>query len=219
MHHKSTTPPGTILVVDDHGIVRDGISMLLQGNGHQVVGTAATGKEAILEALRLAPDVIIMDLVLPDLNGIDATEYILRRLPLTRIIILSASRTSEHVYRALRAGARGYVIKDAAGSELAQAVATVLAGGEYLSPRTNNFDVDGSSCASAAVSPLESLSARERQVLHGICDGSTSAEVARRLCLSAKTVDTYRGRLMTKLGVGNRTALIRFAIEHSLLPL
>ena len=157
MQHKSTTPPGTILVVDDHGIVRDGISMLLQGNGHHVVGTAATGKEAILEALRLAPDVIIMDLVLPDLNGIDATEYILRRLPLTRIIILSASRTSEHVYRALRAGARGYVIKDAAGAELAQAVATVLAGGEYLSPRTSNFDVDGSSwwgrlrvCASAS---------------------------------------------------------------------
>src|ERR1700676_5627510 len=97
MRHKSPTPPGTILVVDDHGIVRDGISMLLQGNGHQVVGTAATGKDAILEALRLTPDVIIMDLVLPDLNGIDATEYILRRLPLTRIIILSDSRPPQHV--------------------------------------------------------------------------------------------------------------------------
>ena len=219
MNSTRPPPPGRILVVDDHGIMRDGIAMLLEGNGNKVVGTAATGKDAILEAVRLTPDLIIMDLALPDMNGIDAAEDILRRLPLTRIIILSASRTSEHVYRALRAGARGYVIKDAAGTELAQAVTTILSGGQFISPRTLHFNIDGSSCASAPVSPLESLSARERQVLHGICEGSTSAEVARQLCLSPKTIDTYRGRLMTKLGVGNRTALIRFAIEHSLLPL
>jgi DNA-binding NarL/FixJ family response regulator len=215
---SSEAPRGRILIVDDHGIVRDGIAMLLERAGYIVAGTAATGKQAIFEAGRLKPDVIIMDLVLPDINGIDATAHILGELPLTRIVILSASRTSEHVYRALRAGARGYVIKDAAAAELAEAVATVLAGRQFLSPRTIAFDVDQAHYTSAALSPIESLSARERQVLHGICGGATSAEVARQLCLSAKTVDTYRGRLMAKLGVPNRTALIRFAIEHSLLP-
>ncbi len=215
----SEAPPARILIVDDHGIVRDGIAMLLERAGYLVAGGAGTGKQAIFEAARLKPDAIVMDLVLPDINGIDVTAHILGELPLTRVVILSASRTSEHVYRALRAGALGYVIKDAAAAELAEAVATVLAGRQYLSPRTLSFDVDAEQCISAALSPIESLSCRERQVLHGICGGATSAEVARQLCLSSKTVDTYRGRLMAKLGTPNRTALIRFAIEHSLLPL
>lgn len=123
------------------------------------------------------------------------------------------------MYRAIRAGALGYVIKDAAAAELVDAVTRVMTGGRYLSSMCAGVDVENAANANAAQSPIESLSAREREVLHRGCAGSSSAEIARQLSLSPKTIDTYRGRLMTKLGVGNRTALIRFAIEHSLFPL
>lgn len=220
MTTSSATPLRRILVVDDHLIVCEGLTLLLERYpGNRVVGTAATAASAIDAAKRLRPDIVTMDLALPDMNGIDATEHILRSLPLARVIILSASHTSEHVYRAMRVGAVGYVVKDAAAAELAEAVSRVMAGGRYLSPLYAALDIDRSASAMPAQSPIESLSAREREVLHGVCAGSSSAEIARQLSLSPKTVDTYRGRLMTKLGVGNRTALIRFAIEHSLFPL
>jgi DNA-binding NarL/FixJ family response regulator len=216
MNISSATPLRRILVVDDHRIVCEGLSLLLERHpSNKVVGTAATGTAAVEAAQRMRPDIVTMDLSLPDMNGIDATEHILRILPLARVIILSASHTSEHVYRAMRAGAVGYVIKDAAATELVEAVARVMAGGRYLSPICAGLDIEGA----PAQSPIESLSAREREVLHRVCAGSSSAEIARQLSLSPKTIDTYRGRLMTKLGVGNRTALIRFAIEHSLFPL
>ena len=209
----------SILVVDDHGIVRDGIrSLLRRQEGMEVVGLAATGEQAVLAAQRLRPDVIIMDLVLPTLNGIDATQRILVSLPQTKIIVLSACCTSEHVYRALRAGALGYVIKDAAGSELVCAVRTVSSGKRYLSPSIATlFSGD---CPNAVVtrSPLERLSAREREVLHLTVEGYSSTQIGLQLSLAPKTIDTYRSRLMQKLGVSNRSALIRFAIQHALAP-
>jgi len=119
----------------------------------------------------------------------------------------------------MRAGAVGYVIKDSAATELVEAVSRVMGGGRYLSPVCASLDIEGAVNDMPLQSPIESLSAREREVLHRVCAGSSSAEIARQLSLSPKTIDTYRGRLMTKLGVGNRTALIRFAIEHSLFPL
>ena len=220
MNISSATPLRRILVVDDHRIVCEGLTLLLERHPcNKVVGTAATGTAAVEAAQRLRPDIVTMDLSLPDMNGIDATEHILRILPLARVIILSASHTSEHVYRATRAGALGYVIKDAAATELVEAVTRVMTGGRYLSPACAGLDVDNAANAIPPQSPIESLSAREREVLHRVCAGSSSAEIARQLSLSPKTIDTYRGRLMTKLGVGNRTALIRFAIEHSLFPL
>lgn len=220
MNISSVNPLRRILVVDDHRIVCEGLTLLLERHPcNKVVGTAATGTAAVEAAQRLRPDIVTMDLSLPDMNGIDATEHILRILPLARVIILSASHTSEHVYRATRAGALGYVIKDAAATELVEAVTRVMTGGRYLSPACAGLDVDNAANAIPPQSPIESLSAREREVLHRVCAGSSSAEIARQLSLSPKTIDTYRGRLMTKLGVGNRTALIRFAIEHSLFPL
>ncbi len=220
MNNSNASPLRRILVVDDHRIVCEGLTLLLERDPfNKVVGTEATGTAAVEAAQRLCPDIVTMDLSLPDMNGIDVTEHILRILPIARIIILSASHTSEHVYRAMRAGAVGYVIKDSAATELVEAVARVMAGGRYLSPLCSGVDVDGRAIAIPAQSPIESLSAREREVLHRVCAGSSSAEIARQLSLSPKTIDTYRGRLMTKLGVGNRTALIRFAIEHSLFPL
>lgn len=204
-----------ILVVDDHGIVREGLSALLaRQEGVRVLGSAASGREAILAAERLKPDIVIMDLVLPDMNGIDAAQRILRILPLTRVVILSACHNIEHVYRALRAGACGYVVKDALGDELMQAVKAVKDGKQFLSPQVTPPDLGGARCYSLPKSPLERLSLREREVLHRLVDGASSATIARNLSLSRKTVDTYRGRLMVKLGVCNRSALIRFAIEN-----
>jgi two-component system, NarL family, response regulator NreC len=212
-------PPASILIVDDHGIVRDGIRSLLRcQDGMDVVGLAATGEQAVLAAQHLRPDVIIMDLVLPILNGIEATRRILASLPLTKIIVLSACCTSEHVYRALRAGACGYVIKDAAGAELVCAVRTVLSGRQYLSPSIATLVSGEYPDAAVARSPLERLSARERDVLHRTAEGYSSMEIALQLSLSPKTIDTYRSRLMLKLGVADRSALIRFAIQHAMAP-
>jgi two-component system, NarL family, response regulator NreC len=183
-----------------------------------VVGLAATGEQAILAAQRLRPDVIIMDLVLPILNGIDATQRILASLPQTRIIVLSACCTSEHVYRALRAGALGYVIKDAAGSDLVCAVRKVLSGQQYLSPSIAALFSGDCPNEAGTRSPLERLSAREREVLHRTVEGYSSTQIGLQLSLAPKTIDTYRSRLMQKLGVSDRSALIRFAIQHAMAP-
>ncbi len=216
--HASLAPPVRILVVDDHGIVREGLAVLLDSDKSvKVVGFAANGEEAILCTRRLKPAMIIMDLMLPDLNGIDATRRILDEFPQTRIIALSACNKAEHVCRALRSGARGYVLKTALGAELLLAVLTVAAGDQYVSPSMTALFVDGTpQTDSIQTSPLDRLSVRERDVLRDIVAGSTSLDIARHLCLSRKTVDTYRSRIMVKLGVSNRSALIRFALDYDL---
>jgi DNA-binding NarL/FixJ family response regulator len=203
------------MVVDDHGIVREGlIAMLRRQVGVQVLGSATSGQDAIRAAQRLNPAIIIMDLVLPDMSGIEATERILALLPQARVIMLSTCHTIEHVYRALRAGALGYVVKDAPADELVQAVQAVREGRQYLSPQVAPPAVGGSNCYSLSKSPLERLSNRERDVLSRIVAGASSAAIGQHLSLSSKTIDTYRGRLMAKLGVSNRSALIRFVIEN-----
>lgn len=220
MNGVGTMPQIQILVVDDHGIVREALAILIERQGGMsVVGSVANGADAVTAALRLKPDLILMDLVLRDMNGLDATRRILSLRPLSRIIILSAYHTTEHVYHALRAGARGYVIKEALGAELVKAISTVMAGERFLSPAIKPLFVDDLLTGALTKSPMESLSARERQVLQRIVAGASSADIAANLCLSRKTVDTYRGRLMTKLGVGNRSALIRLVVEHELMAL
>jgi DNA-binding NarL/FixJ family response regulator len=154
--------------------------------------------------------------VLPALNGIDATRRIIGELPQTRIIALSACHTSEHVYRALRAGARGFVLKSAAGIELLRAIKTVVAGEQYVSPAVRELFVDGVLVTAIPKSPFDRLSAREHDVLRRIAAGATSSDIAQHLSLSRKTVDTYRGRMMVKLGVTNRSELIRCALEYDL---
>ena len=220
VNSTSSIPPVSVLIVDDHGIVRDGIRSLLEReDGLSVVGLAATGEEAVLAADRLRPDVITMDLVLPTLNGIDATKIILSSLPETKIIVLSACSTSEHIYQALHAGACGYVLKDALGPELVRAVRAVVSGKRYLSSSIAPAFAGGCAGEVGARSPLERLSRREREVLHRTVEGQSSTQIALQLSLSSKTVDTYRSRLMQKLGVSNRSALIRFAIQHAMAPL
>src|SRR5580693_2174967 len=203
---RKSVSPIEILVVDDHGIVREGLTLLLDKQGHmKVVGAAGDGKQAVFEAKRLKPDVVVMDLVLPELSGIDATLRILDALPNTRVVILSVCDTSEHVFRALRAGARGYVLKEGAGAEIACAVQAVFDGTRYLSPRITGVLIDGLIGNSSPRSPIERLSRREREVMHLTVEGASSADIAQQLSLSRKTVDTYRSRLMEKLGVENLT--------------
>ena len=208
-----------VVIVDGHGVVRDGLSLLLERQGRmKVVATATNGKDAVAVAILHKPDVVVTDLVLPQLSGIDVTLRILDALPQTRVVILSACDTSEHVFRALRAGAQGYVLKEGAGAELVRAVLAVCTGERYLSSRITRIVIDGLLSNSAASSPLEKLSTREREVLHLTVAGSSSAEIAQQLSLSRKTVDTYRSRIMTKLCVSDLPSLIHFAIAHAMTP-
>ena len=214
-------PPLTcasVVLVDDHGIVRDGIAALLRPEaGLRIVGTAASGADAVRVAQVLRPDVIIMDLMLPDMNGLETTRRILAQFPKIRVIVLSACHRAEHVHRALRAGARGYVVKEAAGTTLGLAVRAVCAGQFYVSPGVGGCPSGELNIADLPRTSYEQLSARELEVLRYIVLGSSSRAVAHRLSLSAKTIDSYRSRIMSKLCVRNRSELIKLVIESELL--
>jgi DNA-binding NarL/FixJ family response regulator len=209
-----------VLLVDDHAIVRDGLRFLLEANrDFDVVGGVANGRDAVRAARELQPDVVIMDLAMPELNGTEATRQIHDACPATHVLVLSMHSTAEHIYRALQAGAQGYLLKESAGPELLAAVRTVHAGRRYLSQKIAGTVVDDYIRERHAASPLDSLSARDRQILQSIAEGKSSAETARALCLSPKTVETYRSRMMKKLGLDGFPALVRFAIRHGLTPL
>lgn len=211
-----------ILIADDHTILREGMRALARAQSDiRVVGEASTGREAVQQAQRLRPDVVVMDLVMPELDGIAATEHIRSAHPATQVVILSAHATSEHIFRAFKAGALGYVLKESAGREVMDAIRAVHLRQRYLSSRIADIvtaDFVRLRDRSDGRSPLESLSDREREVMRSVIDGQTSAGIAARLGVSAKTVDTYRRRIMDKLGVRDLGGLIRFAIQHGLLP-
>ncbi len=207
-----------ILLADDHAVVRDGLRALLDAEpGMEVVGSVADGREAVLAVKRLQPDVVVMDINMPGLNGIEATRSVLELQPPPQVLILSMHGSSEHIYRALQAGARGYLLKEAAGSEVVGAVRAVAAGRRYLSERIADTALDAYLAEGRAHSPLDSLSARERQLLQLLAEGRSNTEAARLLSLSVKTVETYRSRLLLKLGLHDMSALVRFAIEHGLV--
>jgi DNA-binding NarL/FixJ family response regulator len=213
------SPQKTILVVDDHAIVRDGLIAIIERDSQlRVVGTAASGVEAVSATRRLEPDVVVMDLILPQLSGIDAMERILLRRPQTRMVIVSACHSSEQVFRALRVGASAYILKETAAAELVLALHAVILDRCYLSSRITAMVVEGLLARGVPESLIDRLSGREREVLHLTVAGLGSAEIARQMSLSRATVDTYRSRLMSKLQLSDRTQLIHFAIEHALAP-
>ena len=207
-----------VLLADDHAIMREGLRALLGGSpGITVVAEVANGREALRRCEELAPDVLVMDISMPDLNGIEAARMVREKCPATRIVMLSMHSSVEHVFRAFDAGASGYVLKDSASAEVMTAVHTAHAGGRYLSPALEHIARDPR-FTEARESPLESLSARERQVLQLVVEGKSSAEIARMVHLSPKSVETYRSRLMKKLGVADVPSLVKFALEHGLTP-
>jgi DNA-binding NarL/FixJ family response regulator len=209
-----------VLLVDDHTVVRDGLCFLLDAQKDiHVVGVASDGLEALKEAERLRPDVVVMDIAMPRLNGIEATRRFRKAFPVMKVLILSMHESSEYVYRALEAGAKGYLVKESAGPEVAVAIRAVHAGRRYLSATITDTVVEQYIRGCKNASPLESLSAREREILQLVVEGSTSAQVAEQLALSVKTVETYRSRIMRKLGISDLPALVKFAIQHGLTPL
>ena len=211
-----------ILLVDDHQIVRQGLRTLLaQQPDLEVVGEAADGRQAVSEALRLAPDVIVMDIAMPELNGVEATRQILAEMPGARVVALSMYADRRFVAEILRAGALGYVLKDGAFEELAQAIRTAAGGKTYLSPSVAGLVVDEFVRQPAVPqSPsLESLTPREKQVLTLLAAGLRPREIAGKLSISAKTAEVHKVNLMNKLELRSVAELTRFAIREGLAGL
>ncbi len=213
----------TVFLADDHTVVRDGLRFLLEAEHDiRVIGDAAHGHEAVRRTAQLCPDVVVMDIAMPELNGIEATREIGQVCPYARVIILSMHSTTEHIFQALQAGARGYLLKESAGIEVVNAVRAVHAGKRYLSEKISDRLVDDyvrQRQATEAQSPLALLSPRERGVLQLVVEGKSSIEIARILSLAPKTVETYRSRLMLKLGISDLPGLVKFAIQQGLTTL
>lgn len=213
----------TLFLADDHGVVREGLRLLLETQpDFQVLDEASNGREAIHKIIQECPDIAILDIAMPELNGIEVTQQIRESCPATQVIILSMHSSSGHIARALQAGARGYVLKSSVGAELVDAVRTVQVGRRYLSEKISNHIVDDylrQLEASEGDSPLAHLSPREREVLQLVVEGKSSVQIASLLSLSPNTVDTYRSRLMQKLGLEDLPSLVKFAIQHGLTPL
>ena len=206
-----------VLIADDHGVVAEGLRHLVEAQDDmEVVAVVGDGREAVRMAGEAGPDIVLMDLSMPELNGADATCAIVQRDPRCRVIVLSMYAEREYVRRALKAGAIGYVVKRSAAKEVVDAIRSAHAGERYLSPRVADVLLDD---PGERADPLGKLSAREREVLQLIAEGRTGAEIAERLALSQKTVETYRARLIEKLGIRDVPGLVRFAIQSGLVPL
>jgi DNA-binding NarL/FixJ family response regulator len=208
-----------ILLADDHTLVRAGIRGLLSGlPGIEVVGEAGDGTEALRLTEELQPDVVLLDVGMPGLNGLEAASRIATFDSATRVIILSMHTSEEYVLRAMRAGCAGYLLKGSAVAELEIAVRAVARGETYLSPAVSKSVVDDYVLRTGgAADPLEALSPRQREVLQLVAEGHTSKEIARRLKVSPKTVEAHRGQVMERLRVHDLAGLVRFAIRVGLV--
>jgi DNA-binding NarL/FixJ family response regulator len=208
-----------ILIADDHAIVREGVRALLSlAEDLEVVGEAPGGREAIELARRLSPDLVLMDIAMPDLGGLEATIQIRRDVPAAKIIVLSQYGDPEYVRRFLKAGVSGYVLKNAAGADLVSAIRAVVRGGLVLDPEIarSAFDTEGGN-GHPVQDPYETLTDREKQVLKLVAEGRSNKEVGALLNISVKTAMSHREHLMLKLNVHNRTELIRFALRHGVI--
>ena len=215
--------PQDVLIVDDHKIMRDGIKAILEREGEfRVVGEAEKGADALQLVKRLRPGLVLMDIGLPDLDGVETTTEILRFHPECKIVILSMYDDENSVLNAIRSGARAFVLKKASDNDLMEALRMVAAGGMYMSPQVSDRLLTriqkGDLEARPASSALDSLSPREQQVLRLVADGKTSKEIAVILDLREQTVRSYRKTMMKKLGVNNVASLTQLALSHGLAP-
>ncbi len=211
-----------ILLADDHHIVRQGLRALLESEPHfRLVGEAADGIEAVRLAERLRPDVLITDLMMPGLNGLEVTRQVSKSVAKTRIIILSMYTNDAYVFESLKKGASGYVLKDSQAADLIIAVREVAAGRRYMSPPLSErtLELYTKKLVSVPEDPYEMLTSREREVLQMVAEGRTSAEIAGRLFISPRTAEGHRANLMRKLSLQNQTDLVRFALKRGIMTL
>ncbi|HLG15498.1 MAG TPA: response regulator transcription factor [Blastocatellia bacterium] len=211
--------PVRVLLADDHTLVRAGIRELLQKiDGLEVVGETGDGREALDLVKTHGPDVVLMDITMPGLNGLEAAERIAKERPKTRVIILSMHATEEYVMQALRAGAAGYLLKEAALAELEIAIRSVARGETYLSPAISRHVVEAyMRRVGGETGPLEQLTPRQREILQLIAEGATTKQIASRLNISGKTVETHRAQLMERLGIHDVAGLVRYAVRVGLV--
>ena len=211
----------TILLADDHTVVRQGLRALLEREPDlSVIGEAADGLDAVQHTERLRPDVLVVDLMMPGLGGLEVVRQVRQRVPGTRVVVLSMHANEAYVLEALRNGASGYVLKDAAVSDLAQAVRAAREGHHYLSPALSDRAIEAY-VEQARPTPFDlydTLTTREREVLQLAAEGRTNAEIAARLTISPRTAETHRTNLLRKLGLQSQTDLIRYALRRGLLP-
>ncbi len=210
-----------ILLADDHTILRAGLRMMLNAQpDFEVVGEAQDGRQAIQEAQRLQPDVILMDITMPDMNGIEATRQIKKLLPETKVLMLTMHEHDEYVFQALRAGASGYMLKEAADTDLISALRVIQNGQFYLSPTAQSVMVGDylqRVRTGEEKDSYSSLTEREREILKLVAEGYTNNKIAERLIISPKTVDTHRTHVMDKLNLHSRAELVKYAMRRGLL--
>ena len=211
----------TIVLVDDHHVVRQGLRALLEAEPEfRVIGEAADGLEAARLVEELQPNVLVLDLMMGGMNGLEVTRQVSKRSPRTAVVILSMYGNEGYVVEALRAGAKAYVLKESTSGELVRAVHEAVAGHRYLSSPLSEraIEVYMQKTESTTLGPYDTLTAREREVLHLVAQGCTNAEIAARLYLSRRTVEIHRGNMMRKLGLNSQTDMLRYALQQGILP-
>src|SRR5215470_12612678 len=218
MHPTGECTKVRVLIADDHTILRAGLKMMLNIQPDiEVIGEASDGKQAVAEAQRLSPDVILMDITMPECNGIEATRQVKRLLPETRVLVLTMHENEEYLFQVLRAGASGYILKEAADTDLILAIRAVFAGRFYLSPAAQAMMV-GDYLQRVRMGEehdsYSGLTEREREILKLIAEGYTNNQIAERLTISPKTVDTHRTHVMDKLNLHSRAELVKYAMRR-----
>lgn len=213
--------PIRVLLADDHTILRAGLRTLLSAQPDlEIIGEASDGREAVQEAQRLQPDVILMDITMPEVNGIEATRQVKKILPETRVLVLTMHENEEYLFQVLRAGASGYILKEAADTELISAIRSVHAGRFYLAPPAQAMMVGDYMQRVRAGEERDSysgLTEREREILKLVAEGYTNNQIGERLFISPKTVDTHRTHVMDKLNLHSRAELVKYAMRRGLL--
>jgi DNA-binding NarL/FixJ family response regulator len=214
-------PELRLLIGDDHTLVRQGLRKILEDDGRwTIVAEVGDGREAVAQALALRPDVAILDVGMPLLNGIDATQQIVRKLPEVRVLMLSMHSDEAYVTRALQAGATGYLLKDSADQDLLRGIATVATGQSFFSPAVAKRILDDyvrQIAGTRTVDRYDSLSAREREIFQLVAEGRTNRDVADILSISPATVETHRARILQKLGIHNTAELVLFAVRRGIV--
>ena len=212
-----------ILIADDHRLVREGIKALLESQPDiEIVGEASDGHETIKRTKELQPDIVLMDITMPNLNGLEATRTIKRKYPNTKVLILTMHLNDEYIFQSLQLGASGYLLKENAAEDLLNAIRSVQEGHSYLSPSISKAVIDAylrKRITGKGGSAFEILTAREREILQLIAEGSTNKEIGKKLFISTKTVEAHRAHIMKKLDIHEVARLVKFAIKKGLVDL